>query len=175
MGTTPSRYDDLSKNIYLEKFCGKKSILPNDPFWNTFLSYNMRPPVTRNDQIELDSRLDSSCQQLLANNISTGNFGSLIQVALMRASNLLAPMQNQKIISAWQTYNALFAVRCILKYLIETVGEEEMIKHIEAPQLPVPTQSNASYRLKDLFEALVDIITDVPLCWIMECNYNGYG
>lgn len=164
MGTTPSRYDDLSKNVYLEKFCGKKSILPNDPFWNTFLSYNMRPPVTRNDQIELDSRLDSSCQQLLVNNLSTGNFGSLIQVALMRASNLLASMQNQKIISAWQTYNALFALRCILKYLIETVGEEEMIKHIEAPQLPVPTQSNSSYRLKDLFEALIDIVTDVPLC-----------
>ncbi|XP_003484969.1 dymeclin [Bombus impatiens] len=164
MGTTPSRYDDLSKNVYLEKFCGKKSILPNDPFWNTFLSYNMKPPVTRNDQIELDSRLDSSCQQLLVNNLSTGNFGSLIQVALMRASNLLASMQNQKIISAWQTYNALFALRCILKYLIETVGEEEMIKHIEAPQLPVPTQSNSSYRLKDLFEALIDIVTDVPLC-----------
>ena len=68
-----------------------------------------------------------------------------------------------RIISAWQTYNALFTVRCILKYLIETVGEEEMIKHIEAPQLPVPTQSNSSYRLKDLFESLVDIITDVPL------------
>ncbi|XP_050489558.1 dymeclin isoform X1 [Bombus huntii] len=164
MGTTPSRYDDLSKNVYLEKFCGKKSILPNDPFWNTFLSYNMKPPVTRNDQIELDSRLDSSCQQLLVNNLSTGNFGSLIQVALMRATNLLASMQNQKIISAWQTYNALFALRCILKYLIETVGEEEMIKHIEAPQLPVPTQSNSSYRLKDLFEALIDIVTDVPLC-----------
>lgn len=96
MGTTPSRYDDLSKNVYLERFCGKKSILPNDPFWNTFLSYNMRPPVTRSDQIELDSRLDSSCQQLLANNLATGNFGSLIQVALMRASNLLASMQNQK-------------------------------------------------------------------------------
>ncbi|CAL7933911.1 unnamed protein product [Xylocopa violacea] len=124
----------------------------------------MRPPVTRNDQIELDSRLDSSCQQLLANNLSTGNFGSLIQVALLRANNLLAPMQNQKIISAWQTYNALFAVRCILKYLIETIGEEEMIKHIEAPQLPVPTQTNSCYRLEDFFEALVDIITDVPLC-----------
>ncbi|XP_076765653.1 dymeclin [Xylocopa sonorina] len=163
MGTTPSRYDDLSKNVYLERFCSKKSILPNDPFWNTFLSYNMRPPVTRNDQIELDSRLDSSCQQLLANNLSTGNFGSLIQVALLRANNLLAPMQNQKIISAWQTYNALFAVRCILKYLIETIGEEEMIKHIEAPQLPVPTQTNSCYRLEDFFEALVDIITDVPL------------
>nr|XP_012147296.1 PREDICTED: dymeclin isoform X2 [Megachile rotundata] len=163
MGTTPSRYDDLSKNIYLEKFCGRKSILPNDPFWDTFLSYNIRPPITRNDQIELDSRLDTSCQRLLANNLTTGNFGSLIQVALARASNLLAPMQNQKIISAWQTYNALFAVRCILKYFIETVGEEEMVKHIEAPQLPTPTQSNTSYRLEDLFEALLDIITDVPL------------
>ncbi|XP_076381663.1 dymeclin isoform X2 [Megalopta genalis] len=164
MGATPSRNDDLSKNVYLERFCGKKSILPNDPFWDTFLSYNMRPPITRNDQIELDSRLDSSCQQLLANNLTTGNFGSLIQVALTRASNLLTPTQNQKIISAWQTYNALFAVRCILKYLIETVGEEEMIKHIEAPQLPVPTQINSSYRLEDFYEALGDIITDVPLC-----------
>ncbi|XP_076293473.1 dymeclin isoform X2 [Lasioglossum baleicum] len=162
MGATPSRNDDLSKNVYLERFCGRKSILPNDSFWDTFLSYNMRPPVTRNDQIELDSRLDSSCQQLLANNLTTGNFGSLIQVALTRASNLLAPTQNQKIISAWQTYNALFAIRCILKYLIETVGEEEMIKHIEAPQLP--SQTNSSYRLEDFYDALADIITDVPLC-----------
>ncbi|XP_017885103.1 dymeclin isoform X2 [Ceratina calcarata] len=162
MGATPSRYDDLSKNVHLERFCGKKSILPNDPFWNNFLSYNIRPPVTRNDQIELDSRLDFSCRQLLANNLSTGNLGSLIQVALIRANNLLAPMQNQKIISAWQTYNALFAVRCILKYLIETIGEEEMIKHIEAPQLPTPTSS--CYRLENLFESLVDIITFVPLC-----------
>ncbi|KZC10028.1 Dymeclin [Dufourea novaeangliae] len=164
MGTTPSRYDDLSKNVYLEKFCGKKSILPNDPFWDTFLSYNMRPPVTRNDQIELDSRLDSSCQQLLANNLTTGNLGTLIQVAFTRANSLLEPVQNQKIISAWQVYNALFAVRCILKYLMETVGEEEMIKHIEAPQLPVQSQSSSPYRLEDFFEALLDIITNVPLC-----------
>ncbi|XP_053989057.1 dymeclin isoform X2 [Hylaeus anthracinus] len=164
MGATPSRYDDLSKNIYLERFCGKKGILPNDPFWDTFLSYNVRPPVTRNDQIELDSRLDSLCQQLLANNLTTGNLGALIQVVLTRTSNLLASVQNQKIISAWQTYNALFAVRCILKYLIETVGEEEMVKHIEAPELPVLSQSNSSYRLEEFFEALTNIITDVPLC-----------
>lgn len=96
MGTTPSRYEDLSKNVHLEKFCGKQSILTNDPFWNTFLTYNMRPPITRNDQIELDSRLDLSCQQLLVNNLTTGNFGTLIQVALIRINELLAPVQNQK-------------------------------------------------------------------------------
>ncbi|XP_072763721.1 dymeclin [Anoplolepis gracilipes] len=164
MGTTPSRYEDLSKNVYLEKFCGKQSILANDPFWNTFLSYNMRPPITRNDQIELDSRLDLSCQQLLVNNLVTGNFGTLIQVALIRINELLAPVQNQNIISTWQTYNALFAVRCILKYFVETVGEEEMLKHIEAPQTTSANEALSSYRLEELFDALIELIIDVPLC-----------
>lgn len=96
MGTTPSRYDDLSQNVALNQFCGKETIPPDDPFWNRFLSFNIRPPVTRNDQIELDSRLDSTCQRLLANNLNTGNFGSLIQVALIRTSGLLASIQTQK-------------------------------------------------------------------------------
>ncbi|KYN04267.1 PREDICTED: dymeclin [Cyphomyrmex costatus] len=162
MGATSSRYDDLSKNVQLARFCGRQSIPTNDPFWNTFLSYSIRLPITRNDQIELDSRLDSSCQQLLVNNLITGNFGTLIQIALIRINELLAPIQNQNIISAWQTYNALFAVRCILKYLIEIVGEEQMLNHIEAPQ----TASDAlpSYRLAYFIEALIELITDVPLC-----------
>jgi hypothetical protein len=96
MGTTPSRNEDLSQNAHLERFCGKKSIPANDIFWNSFLSYNMRPPITRNDQIELDSRLDTSCQQLLINNLITGNFGTLIQVSLIRINQLLAPVQDQK-------------------------------------------------------------------------------
>ncbi|XP_011698059.1 PREDICTED: dymeclin isoform X1 [Wasmannia auropunctata] len=162
MGATPSRYEDLSKNVHLGRFCGKQSIPANDPFWSTFLSYNVRPPITRNDQIELDSRLDSSCQQLLVNNLVTGNFGTLIQIALIRINELLAPVQNQNIISAWQTYNALFAVRCILKYLIEIVGEEQMLNHIEAPQSA--SEALPTYRLAYFIEALIELITDVPLC-----------
>ncbi|XP_014489428.1 PREDICTED: dymeclin [Dinoponera quadriceps] len=166
MGTTPSRYEELSKNVHLEKFCGKQRILLTDPFWETFLSYNMRPPITRNDQIELDSRLDISCQQLLVNNLTTGNFGILIQFALMRINDLLAPVHNQNIISAWQTYNVLFAVRCILKYLVETVGEEQMLIHIEAPQNVTMNEQSmmSSDRLEEFFETLIELITDVPLC-----------
>ncbi|XP_076235594.1 dymeclin [Calliopsis andreniformis] len=163
MGGTPSRYDDLSKNIHLERFCGKESISLNDPFWDTFLSFTMRPPVTRNDQIELDSRLDSFCQQLLANNLSTGNFGTLIEVAVRSVNSLCEVPQSQRFIIAWQTYNALFVTRCILKYLVETVGEEEMIKHIEAPEY-VQTYSDPSHRLEDLLGALVNIIIYIPLC-----------
>ncbi|XP_011698062.1 PREDICTED: dymeclin isoform X2 [Wasmannia auropunctata] len=66
------------------------------------------------------------------------------------------------IISAWQTYNALFAVRCILKYLIEIVGEEQMLNHIEAPQSA--SEALPTYRLAYFIEALIELITDVPLC-----------
>lgn len=46
---------------------------------------------------------------------------------------------------------------------METVGEEEMIKHIEASEISTAGQSTSSYRLEDLFESLLELITDVPL------------
>lgn len=96
MGATLSRFDDLSKNSFLERFCGKESIPLDDAFWSRFLSFNMRPPLTRNDQIELDSRLDSSCQKLLINNQSTGNVGSLIQFSLLRVNELVSLNDSEK-------------------------------------------------------------------------------
>lgn len=96
MGGTSSRYQDLSKNVYIARFSGKEAISPNDIFWNKFLSYNVRPPLTRNDQVELDSQLDSPCQDLLVNNQTTGNFGSLIQVTLIRVGELVAAKQEEK-------------------------------------------------------------------------------
>lgn len=65
--------------------------------------------------------------------------------------------------SAWQTYNALFAVRCILKYLVETVGEDEMIKHTEAVPDNLDDDQVYSGRLESFVEALIEIIIDVPL------------
>lgn len=65
-------------------------------------------------------------------------------------------------------------MRCILKYLIETVGEEQMLKHIEAPQTTATNEATSSYRLEEFFEALIELITDVPLWWVWKrptCNY----
>lgn len=64
---------------------------------------------------------------------------------------------------AWQTFNSLFAVRCILKYLIETVGEEEMVRHVEVQVSGESVNSLLPVRLQSFFEALVEIIVDVPL------------
>ncbi|KAL7303253.1 hypothetical protein TKK_0004452 [Trichogramma kaykai] len=164
MGASPSKVEDLSKNTYLERFCSKEPIPLEDDFWNHLLSYNIRPPLTRNDQIELDSRLDLCCQQLLVNNQITGNIGTLIQVTLIKITELLRKPDQENIVPAWQTFNSLFAVRCILKYLIETVGEEEMVRHTEAQISVEESNSLLPVRLQSFIEALVGIMVDVPLC-----------
>lgn len=54
---------------------------------------------------------------------------------------------------------------------METVGEEEMIKHIEASEISAKGQTTTSYRLEDLFESLLELITDVPLWQVHENVY----
>lgn len=50
-----------------------------------------------------------------------------------------------------------------MKYLIETVGEEEMVKHTEAQVSAEESNSLLPIRLLSFFEALVGVIVDVPL------------
>lgn len=40
----------------------------------------------------------------------------------------------------WQTFNALFIVRCTVKYLIETGTEYQLLQHFEA----MPSETDAS-------------------------------
>lgn len=41
------------------------------------------------EQLSLDSRSESLCQQFISHNLATGNFGSLITVFLSKVSELL--------------------------------------------------------------------------------------
>lgn len=43
-------------------------------------------------------------------------------------------------IHIWQTFNALFIVRCTVKYLIETGSEYQLLQHFEA----MPTGTDAA-------------------------------
>lgn len=38
-----------------------------------------------------------------------------------------------------------------------------MLKHIEAPQTTAANEAMSSFRLEEFFEALIELITDVPL------------
>ncbi|XP_021934466.1 dymeclin-like, partial [Zootermopsis nevadensis] len=132
MGTSASQHGDLASNEYLQKFTRKEHISPNNPFWNRFLSISFTPPATSSEHHALDERIDATCRQLLANNLQSGNFGSLLHVFLSRASELLASAQTDNNMFCWQTYNALFILRCITKFFVENLKEEDLVRQFEA-------------------------------------------
>ncbi|CAH0550083.1 unnamed protein product [Brassicogethes aeneus] len=155
MGASVSRDLDLSTNEYILKFVGKDGIKLNDPFWNRFLAFNITPPTTTNDQLVLESRIEVLCQELVQNNLSSGNLHTLIQLFLSKSSELLTATDSDAILFSWQVFNTLFTIRCILKFLTETLSEEQVIEHIEG-------KGNENV-LEALIGALVGIIVDVPV------------
>ncbi|KXJ73999.1 hypothetical protein RP20_CCG014259 [Aedes albopictus] len=136
MGMNVSRHDDLGENEYLKRFVGKEHIPAyNDEFWNSFLQYHINLPTNSQEQLSLDSRLETLCQSFISHNLSTGNFGSLINVYLVKVSELLALSDAESTVHIWQAFNALFIIRCLIKYMIETGSEYQLLQHFEA--LPI--------------------------------------
>lgn len=82
--------------------------------------------------MSLDSRLETLCQSFIGNNLKTGNFGSLITVFLEKATELLSLSDQESNMHVWQTFNALFIIRTLIKYINETGSEFQLLQHFEA-------------------------------------------
>ncbi|XP_037949456.1 dymeclin-like [Teleopsis dalmanni] len=133
MGINVSRHADLSANEYLQRFVGRSHIpYENVDYWNGILNYHITMPENSQDQLNLDSRLEGLCQSFLSNNLKTGNLGSLITVFLEKVSELLSLSDQESNRHIWQTFNALFIIRCLVKYIIETGSEFQLLQHFEA-------------------------------------------
>uniref|UniRef100_A0A182PQ33 Dymeclin n=1 Tax=Anopheles epiroticus TaxID=199890 RepID=A0A182PQ33_9DIPT len=136
MGMNVSRQVDLTENEYLKRFVGKTHVPAyDDDFWNNFLQYHINLPTNSQEQLSLDSRLESLCQSFISHNLHTGNFGSLINVFLLKVSELLTLSDTESNVHIWHAFNALFIIRCLVKYMIETGSEYQLLQHFEA--LPV--------------------------------------
>ncbi|XP_075166013.1 dymeclin [Haematobia irritans] len=133
MGINVSRQADLASNLLLQKFVGRSHVSSSDvDYWQSLLNYNISMPEDTQDQLNLDSRLESLCQSFISNNLKTGNFGSLITVFLTKASELLSLSDQESNTHIWQTFNALFIIRSLIKYIIETGSEFQLLQHFEA-------------------------------------------
>lgn len=146
MGMNVSRQVDLAENEYLKRFVGKDHVPAyNDEFWNGFLQYHISLPTNSQEQLALDSRLESLCQSFIAHNLSTGNFGSLVNVFLVKVSELLALSDAESTVHIWQAFNAMFIIRSLVKYMIETGSEYQLLQHFEA----LPIQSHHQQKEDD--------------------------
>lgn len=184
MGINVSRQAELADNEYLKKFVGKNHIpVSDDEFWNVFLQYHINLPSTSQEQLNLDARLESLCQQFVANNFKSGNFGSLVYVFLNKVTELLAISEEESSVHVWQTFNALFMIRSVVKYLIETSSEYQLMQHFEA--LPVEVSQKQKQpdgvsielsepavtavknvdgsRFENFFDAVINLIAVVPV------------
>ncbi|XP_035212271.1 dymeclin-like [Stegodyphus dumicola] len=166
MGTSSSSLHELQDNKYLLQFSGKEAISPNDPFWNQLLSFTFVPPHSCADGRLLEDSIRPMLDALLNNNPLTGNVSSLIKVFLLHSSELKAALQCENTVFIWQAYNSLFILRCILKYFIETLGEEGMIKQLEDVQQNKSDANNVlepAKLLESIINALFEIVVDISL------------
>lgn len=81
---------DLQNSEYLKNFTGKAHIAADNEFWDEFLKFTIQTPKTGDEQISLDSRLEPFLESFIQNNLTSGNFGSLITVFLRKTSKLLS-------------------------------------------------------------------------------------
>ncbi|EDX06265.1 GD10123 [Drosophila simulans] len=133
MGINVSRTADLGSNQWLQRFVGRQHIAHDDEaFWNALLNYNIVLPENSQDPLNLDSRLEALCQSFIGNNLKTGNFGSLVTVFLEKTSELLSLSDQESNMHVWQTFNALFIIRSLVKYINETGSEFQLLQHFEA-------------------------------------------
>jgi dymeclin len=124
---------DLNENVLLNQFCSKQHISPdNNEFWDEFLKFTISTPNTSDDQLKLDSRLEGFLESFIQNNLTSGNFGSLVTVFLAKAADVLSLNDTESHLHVYKLYNCVFILRVLIKYILEIGSEFLLLQHFEA-------------------------------------------
>lgn len=124
---------DLNENELLKQFVGKQHIsADNKEFWESFLKFTIKTPTSSDEQLQLDSRLESFLESFIQNNLTSGNFGSLVQQFLQRAADVLSLNDTGSHLHVYKLYNCVFLLRILIKYILEIGSEFLLLQHFEA-------------------------------------------
>ncbi|CAF2004200.1 unnamed protein product [Rotaria magnacalcarata] len=154
MGAQYSSLNELKSNQYLSQFVSEEIISVNDPFWNQFLSFRLQSPFTTAHSKLIDESCSIFLQQFEANNPKTNNYGTLIEVFIRLATAVRDECDDN--IVTWQTYSALFILRCVSKYFIEIDSEQNLYPYF-LPQDNPDRVSLMSYFVDTLFRTTIAI------------------
>lgn len=169
MGSTSSSLSSLKQNPHLLRFVGREHInSKNNEFWQQLLSFAFNnPPRTTQDAKVLEESVLPLLSSLLENNLASKNIGSLVRVFLNYTTKLkaAAPEDANYNIYVWQTFNSLYILRSSIKYLIETLTEDNVLRHFSAH---IETddkkgEDSGSIIVEQFLNALIEVLVDVPL------------
>lgn len=176
---------DLNENELLKQFCGKQHIsADNNEFWESFLKFTIKTPNTSDEQLNLDSRLESFLESFIQNNLTSGNFGSLITVFLQKAADVLSLNDTESHLHVYKLYNCVFLLRVLIKYILEIGSEFLLLQHFEAlprvsekngnSSVSVPVEANQS-KTKTIdgtkFDAFLESIFNI-ICVIPQKDFT---
>lgn len=133
---------DLRENEYMEKFVGQDHVDSNDTqFWYQLLSCSFNFMRVQDPRV-VDKTLDPYLVRLTLNNKQSLNIGALVRVFIDRVSRIKSQSgQSTNSYYVFQSFNALYLIRCICKSYIENLSEEQLIKSMRAKVDIVPQVS----------------------------------
>lgn len=139
-----SRPIDLKDNDLLLKFCSKTHIPPNSEFFDELLKFTISSANNSEEQIQLDAKLEPFLESIIQNNLTSGNFGSLLSVFLKRAADILSLNDSESHNHVYKLYNCVLILRIIIKYILEIGSEFLLLQHFEALPKPQHADNNGS-------------------------------
>lgn len=182
-----SRPVDLNENELLKQFCGKQHIsADNNEFWDSFFKFTIKTPNTSEEQLNLDSRLENFLESFIQNNLTSGNFGSLITVFLQKAADVLSLNDTESHLHVYKLYNCVFILRVLIKYILEIGSEFLLLQHFEAlprvsenngdnSHVVVPVETTSKTKIIDgtKFDAFLESIFNL-ICVIPQKDFTYY-
>lgn len=91
-----SKWSDLEESESLLKFVGDSKIGPEEPFWNGLFSVSVRRPSTRGEWSRFEKAIHPLLVNLTKNLSQTQNLSSLVDVLLVRQSELKQALDSKK-------------------------------------------------------------------------------
>ncbi|KRY55374.1 Dymeclin [Trichinella britovi] len=171
MGGQISSYSKIGDNLLVRQFVGDEPISVNDPFWNSFLSFNLSHPSLKSEWEMFEKSIDDSLKSLVHNTVDTGNFASLIQVFIRRASELRESSQCNDKLFFWQTNNAMFIIRTCCKFFSKNLTDEAVLRVFvtkvkEREDVESSADVSSENCLEEFVSSIIAILIDLPVNWI---------
>lgn len=79
-------------------------------------------------------------------------------------------------LQVWQTFNGLFIIRCLIKYIIETGSEYQLLQHFEAlPNDKLTTQQTATDEATTSLQANeIEFTPNISIVPIDGCKFDSF-
>lgn len=166
MGITNSALNNLKSNEHLNKLASNQHIPVGDSFWNEMLSFSFTKSIrTLEETRVLEDSVSPLLNSLLSHNLNSNNLGSLVKIFISKSAALkdeLNKEASQNIIIC-QTFNSMFVIRCCAKHLVQTLTEENVLKHFLARKDGKEGNETGVEVMESLINNLVSVLVDIPL------------